>query len=65
MLHFAACALGTFLGLHLNILVLIPLTVIGAALLGAFAAQSGQSPPDGLVMVVPMSSYAKPPICSD
>jgi len=50
MLHLAACALGAFLGLHFNVLILLPVTIIGVALLGAFAASSGQSLSYGLVM---------------
>ena len=40
MLHFVACALGTFLGLHFSVVVLIPMSCIGVALFGTFAAWS-------------------------
>jgi hypothetical protein len=50
MLHLAACALGIFMGLHFNVRALIPVTFIGVALLGTFAASSGQSLSDGLVI---------------
>ena len=48
MLHLAACERGIFLGLHFNVRALIPVTLIGVALLGTFAASSGQSLSDGL-----------------
>ena len=50
MLHFVACALGTFLGLHFSVVVLIPMSCIGVALFGTFAALSGQSLSGALVM---------------
>lgn len=50
MLHLTACALGIFLGLRFNVRALIPVTMIGVALLGTFAASSGQGLSDGLVI---------------
>jgi hypothetical protein len=65
MLHLAARALGAFLGLHHNPLVLIPVTFFGATLLGAIAGWLGQSLSDGLVMTATNVFLCEPAICSD
>lgn len=57
MLLFIACGAGIYLGLHFNILVLLPFSVLGAGAFIVSSWSSGQGLLDGAgVLLVPLIS---------
>jgi hypothetical protein len=52
MLPLLACGAGIYVGLHFNVLALLPLSVLGAGAYVVSAWSSGQSPLNSLAAVV-------------